>query len=483
MKNKLMILLFVLVLLPAFKGIAQNKSDNVCYINNDRIYFQLDRRWSDLQKKEFSSTFSLDSLLIAQALNLQPVIISDSITWKVSRINENIVELSKSLESIEYTYRESDVILMDDSRFFLPLISPPLFNTIEKYGINDFSENTDFRYENDTAYFLLPGFQKASQVYLSGTFNNWSTMQLPMQRTKNGWLISLRLLPGRYLYKYIIDGRWISDPNNLQKERDGQSGYNSILYCYNHLFELKGYEKAKKVYLSGSFNNWRKKNIRLNKVREGWSLPIYLEEGTYAYKYIVGNKWITDPGNKNVRTDAEGNLNSLLGIGDTLVFRLKGFETAQTVILSGSFNGWSHNELKMNRVADGWELPYVLGPGNYEYKFIVDGKWMPDPANPYTTGLGDFVNSCITFKPNYTFTLSQFTNAGQVIVTGSFNNWQTESYQMERQNGIWTYSLYLKPGKHTYKFIVDGAWMIDPANEIWEENNEGTGNSVLWIEP
>lgn len=478
-----MILLFVLFLLPAFKGIAQHKSDNVCYINNDRIYFQLDRRWSDLQKKEFSSTFSLDSALIAQALNLQQVIIYDSITWEVNRINENIVELSKSLENIEYNYRESDVILMDDSRFFLPLISPPLFNPIEKYGINDFSENTAFRYENDTAYFLLPGFQKASQVYLSGTFNNWSTMQLPMQKAKNGWLINLRLFPGRYLYKYIIDGRWISDPNNLQKERDGQSGYNSILYCYNHLFELKGYEKAKKVYLSGSFNNWRKKNIRLNKVSGGWNLPIYLEEGTYAYKYIVGNKWITDPGNKNVRTDAEGNLNSFLGIGDTLIFRLKGYETAQTVVLSGSFNGWSHNELKMNRVADGWELPYVLGPGNYEYKFIVDGKWMPDPANPYTTGSGDFVNSCITFKPNYTFTLSQFTNAGQVIVTGSFNNWETDSYQMERRNGIWTYSLYLKPGKHTYKFIVDGAWMIDPANEIWEENNEGTGNSVLWIEP
>ncbi|NTW25530.1 MAG: hypothetical protein HGA37_12600 [Lentimicrobium sp.] len=483
MKVRLIILFFVLFLLPATKIIAQNKSDNVCYINNDRIYFQLDRRWSDSEKKEFSSIFSLDSALIAQALNLQPVIIYDSITWEVSRINDNIVELSKSLENIEYTYHENDVILMDDSRFFLPLISPPLFYTPEKYGFNNFSENAAFRYENDTAYFLLPGFQKASYVYLSGTFNNWSTMQLPMQKTNNGWEIRLRLAPGRYLYKYIADGKWISDPNNLQKERDGQSGYNSILYCYNHLFELMGYEKAKKVYLTGSFNHWKKKNIRLSKVDGGWALPIYLEDGTYAYKFIIDKKWITDPGNKNVRADANGNLNSFLGIGDTLMFRLKGFETAQSVILTGSFNGWSHNELKMNKVAGGWELPHVLGPGNYEYKFIVDGRWMPDPANPYTTGSGDYVNSCVTFKPNHTFTLSQFTHAERVIVTGSFNGWQTDNYQMEKTGGVWTYSLFLRPGKYTYKFIVDGFWMIDPANETWEGNSQGTGNSVLWIEP
>jgi hypothetical protein len=30
---------------------------------------------------------------------------------------------------------------------------------------------------------------------------------------------------------------------------------------------------------------------------------------------------------------------------------------------------------------------------------------------------------------------------------------------------------------------VDGKWMIDPANDLWEDNEFGTGNSVLWIEP
>jgi len=108
---------------------------------------------------------------------------------------------------------------------------------------------------------------------------------------------------------------------------------------------------------------------------------------------------------------------------------------------------------------------------------------MPDPDNPITTGSGDFKNSCIVVRPNYTFTLKQFADAKTVIVTGSFNGWNEDSFRMVRNDGEWTYSVYLKPGKHTYKFIVDGQWMIDPANEVWEENIEGTGNSVLWIEP
>jgi 1,4-alpha-glucan branching enzyme len=171
-----------------------------------------------------------------------------------------------------------------------------------------------------------------------------------------------------------------------------------------------------------------------------------------------------------------------MGIGDTLIFKLYGFQSAEKVILSGSFNAWSHNELVMIKTDDGWELPYVLEAGNYEYKFIVDGKWITDPANPLTTGSGDFMNSCITFKPNYTFSLTQFSNAKTVIVTGSFNGWQEDSYPMIRENGIWKYPVHLNPGKYSYKFIVDGRWMIDPANELWEENEFGTGNSVLWIE-
>jgi|GEM_PF-3177863 len=29
----------------------------------------------------------------------------------------------------------------------------------------------------------------------------------------------------------------------------------------------------------------------------------------------------------------------------------------------------------------------------------------------------------------------------------------------------------LKPGKYTYKFVVDGKWILDPGNDLWKGMN------------
>ena len=116
----------------------------------------------------------------------------------------------------------------------------------------------------------------------------------------------------------------------------------------------------------------------MNKTVAGWSLPLYLAEGTHTYKFIVDGKWISDEQKSEKLPDGHGNFNSVLRIGQTHLFRLRGFENAKNVLLSGSFNGWKTDELIMNKTGSGWELPYTLGAGNYEYKFIVDGKWVTD---------------------------------------------------------------------------------------------------------
>jgi hypothetical protein len=58
----------------------------------------------------------------------------------------------------------------------------------------------------------------------------------------------------------------------------------------------------------------------------------------------------------------------------------------QEVLLSGSFNQWGEGEPNYPLAdPDGdktWELVKVLDPGQYEYKFVVDGDWKIDPANP-----------------------------------------------------------------------------------------------------
>ncbi|MFH1314137.1 MAG: glycogen-binding domain-containing protein [Candidatus Eisenbacteria bacterium] len=56
--------------------------------------------------------------------------------------------------------------------------------------------------------------------------------------------------------------------------------------------------------------------------------------------------------------------------------------------------------------------------------------------------------------------------AFSVSVAGSFNNWDTGSNPMAKDDeGVWSAVIPLPPGKHEYKFVVNGSdWMADPDN-------------------
>jgi 1,4-alpha-glucan branching enzyme len=54
--------------------------------------------------------------------------------------------------------------------------------------------------------------------------------------------------------------------------------------------------------------------------------------------------------------------------------------TARSISIIGTFNDWRHKAAPMTRSGgDRWFKELVLPPGVYEYQFLVDGKWMPDP--------------------------------------------------------------------------------------------------------
>ncbi|HSV31812.1 MAG TPA: glycogen-binding domain-containing protein [Atribacteraceae bacterium] len=54
---------------------------------------------------------------------------------------------------------------------------------------------------------------------------------------------------------------------------------------------------------------------------------------------------------------------------------------AETVYLAGSFNDWSPISDPMKKDNDGiWKKTKMLSPGDYQYKFVVDGNWELDPT-------------------------------------------------------------------------------------------------------
>jgi hypothetical protein len=460
-------------------GWSQYDPNKVCSIRDNMLIFRLNHNWTPAQKKEVSRLFDLDSSLMAEAFAGKTMLSINGVRWSIKKLDNSHVELSKSLNGSP-ARSEGDVFMLDDSWIDARGIEE---RESAAYGINVFTMYQAFSYHKGEARFYLPEHKYARHVYLSGSFNNWSTMQTPMIRCDSGWTISLNLKPGKYSYKYIIDGKWSPDPHNRLREDDLNGGSNSVVFCYNYRFDLKGYPGARHVNLAGSFNGWHPDELNMQRVNSGWALPLFLREGTHAYKFIVDGKWLLDPANKVVRTDGGGHENSFLSIGDTMYFKLKGHSTLNHVNVSGNFNAWNTSELFMEKVQGGWQLPYVLAAGNYEYKFILDGRWVTDPDNPYITGDKSNRNSFLAVNPNHIFVLDKFQDAKQVILSGSFNGWSQDGYEMVQIDGKWVLPLYLKPGKHTYKFIVDGKWTIDPANDLWEKNQYGSGNSVLWIEP
>lgn len=58
---------------------------------------------------------------------------------------------------------------------------------------------------------------KAKEVILMGNFNGWNAKAHPMKKDENGvWKKIIMLSPGRYEYKFLVDGRWRTDPENDQ---------------------------------------------------------------------------------------------------------------------------------------------------------------------------------------------------------------------------------------------------------------------------
>ena len=77
--------------------------------------------------------------------------------------------------------------------------------------------------------FRLKGFDDASALTLAGTFNQWNPDQLLFGRENGQWICRIDLAPGKYLYKFVVDGNWILDPENPLSEDDGHGNTNSIL--------------------------------------------------------------------------------------------------------------------------------------------------------------------------------------------------------------------------------------------------------------
>jgi len=66
-------------------------------------------------------------------------------------------------------------------------------------------------------------------VQLAGDFNDWIPDGAEMEPEGRVWIKKLNLAPGRYRYRYVIDGQWHCDPRNAAVEPSPFGGNDSLL--------------------------------------------------------------------------------------------------------------------------------------------------------------------------------------------------------------------------------------------------------------
>lgn len=467
------ILLFLFLLCITASGLAQK--DTLSYdIKDDEIVAKLSRSLLDDELKDRLLEFSLNLESLRALMNQEKGARMTDSGWELERWDDRFFYFSKKQEKVKGSFD-----LLDFGMFWGD--SPADQEKRENFTYNEFSEH-DVSSSNGQTSFVLRGYPNAKQVFLSGSFNEWKVVDIAMEKRQGNWHVSIPLKPGNYEYKFIVDGEWKNHESNLRTVPNGQWGVNNRYSVCNHRFELKDYPSAQKVVLSGSFNNWDEEEIELQQGDDGWFLDVFVQDGSYEYKYIIDGFWVLDPRNNQTREDGEGNTNSLLNIGESSTFELEGFRDAQKVVLTGDFIGWDENAYTMRKTDKGWRFDVVLAPGNYQYKFIVDDHYTLDPNNPLTLGEGDFVNNLKVVQANFTFTYPASPSTKDVRISGDFLAWMEQGIRLQCADEECFVSLHLAKGKFRYKFLVNGNWTLDPNNPLYEQNEYGTGNSILWVE-
>lgn len=73
---------------------------------------------------------------------------------------------------------------------------------------------------------------RARQVTVAGTFNQWNEHNFwlePDPGSSGLWRGILRLKPGRYEYRFLVDGKWAENPKKLKKVPNTYGTFNCLL--------------------------------------------------------------------------------------------------------------------------------------------------------------------------------------------------------------------------------------------------------------
>jgi glycosidase len=182
-------------------------------------------------KKFLLSVFLISSINTAQIIKdlIQPInLLQDESTVVVIGdifYSDNYdVEFSSSANiNTSYNKQTMEVLLTPKNDFSgMELVSFKLNGEVFQIPVK-FSKSKKYRF----SYRPEVG---EKQVNLFGQFNSWNRQSLPMNDTNGDGILEVEipLDPGRYEYKFFVDGREVFDPVNPDKVPNGMGDFNSL---------------------------------------------------------------------------------------------------------------------------------------------------------------------------------------------------------------------------------------------------------------
>jgi len=77
--------------------------------------------------------------------------------------------------------------------------------------------------------FTLSGHTDAEAVAIYGSFNDWVQTKNYCLKKPDGWVCHVDLAPGKYTYKFLVDGIGLNDPSNSATEADSNGIVDSVI--------------------------------------------------------------------------------------------------------------------------------------------------------------------------------------------------------------------------------------------------------------
>jgi chromosome partitioning protein len=109
-------------------------------------------------------------------------------------------------------------------------VETPEVEVLEKSTSAKLSEYYGVSRINDAVVFVTL-YPRAQSVQIAGDFNNWQPEQDMMEKVGDSgvWQTQMKLDPGRYRYRLVVDGQWQQDPYNESTEMNPFGGFNSVI--------------------------------------------------------------------------------------------------------------------------------------------------------------------------------------------------------------------------------------------------------------